>query len=115
MNPRFLIILVLILTGCGGGEKGPMEEARSNYLRACSLCHAADGSGVGNLGNSLIDNEFIRSKSDAELVAFLKAGRAPSDPDNESGMPMPPRGGDPRLTDGDLAGIVALLRTFSPP
>ena len=113
MNPRHLIFLVLLLAACGG-EKAPHEQAQANYQRACALCHAADGSGVGNLGNSLIDNEFVRSKSNAELVAFLKAGRAPSDPDNKSGMPMPPRGGDPRLTDDDLAEIVTFMRTLSP-
>ena len=113
MNIRVLVVPVLLLAACGG-EKTPDEQARANYMRACALCHAADGSGAGNLGNSLLDNEFIRTKSDAELVAFLKAGRAPGDPDNESGMPMPPRGGDPRLTDDDLAGIVAYMRTLSP-
>ncbi len=113
MSFRVLIVLLLLLAACGG-EKASADQARTDYLRSCALCHAADGSGTGNLGNSLLDNEFIRSKSDAELVAFLKAGRAPSDPDNESGMPMPPRGGDPRLTDDDLAAIVVFLRTLSP-
>lgn len=114
MSLRFTIVFALMLAACGG-EKVPLEQARTDYLRACALCHAADGSGAGTLGNPLVDNEFIRTKSDAELVAFIKAGRAPSDPDNTSGMPMPPRGGHPRLSDDDLAGIVAFIRTLSPP
>lgn len=113
MSLRILLVIALTFAACGG-ESAHLDQARTDFLRACALCHAADGSGAGNLGNSLLDNEFIRTMSDAELVAFLKAGRSPSDPANESGMPMPPRGGDPRLTDDDLAGIVLFLRTLSP-
>ncbi len=84
MSLRIIAVFALVLAACGG-EKALSEEARTDYLQSCALCHAADGS-----------------------------GRTPGDPDNESGMPMPPRGGDPRLTDDDLAAIVVFLRTLSP-
>lgn len=100
--------------GACGGEKTPLEKGRIDYLRTCATCHGARGEGMGQLGNRLRDNEFVRERSDEELVEFLKVGRAPSDPENESGMPMPPRGGDPRLTDEDLRNVVAFLRGLSP-
>lgn len=114
-HTTFALAIVLALAVAACGERTPIEMAHIDYLRTCSLCHGAQGQGMGNLGNSLVDNDFIRSRSDDELVAFIKRGRAPSDPDNRSGVAMPPKGGDPRLTDEDLHHIVLLLRQWSPP
>ena len=107
------LVFALLAVGCGG-EKSPAETGRVDYLRACSTCHGPEGQGVGKLGNSLVGNEWIASKSDDELVAFLKVGRTPSDPENKTGVLMPPKGLDPRLTDEDLKGIVLFMRTWSP-
>jgi len=113
-HATFALAIVLALAVAACGEQTPIEKARVDYLRTCSLCHGGQGQGMGNLGNSLQDNDFIRGHSDDELVAFLKQGRAPSDPDNRSGVAMPPKGGDPRLTDEDLRHLVLLLRQWSP-
>ena len=64
------------------------------------------------LGKNLHRNEFARSKSDDDLVEFLKVGRPAFDPLNERGVDMPPRGGDPALTDDDLRLIVAYVRSI---
>lgn len=108
-----LALLALLVSACGG-EKSPVESGRIDYLRACSSCHGPDGQGLGKLGNSLRDNEFVRSKTDEELVRFLKVGRAPGDPDSKTGVLMPPKGLDPRLSDEDLKGIVLFIRTWYP-
>jgi mono/diheme cytochrome c family protein len=108
-----LLVLVLLFAACGGG-KTPVERGRIDYLRACSSCHGPEGQGMGKLGNRLRRNEFVRTKTDEELVGFLKVGRRPGDPDNKSGILMPPRGLDPRLSDEDLKGIVLFLRTWTP-
>lgn len=106
-----LALLALLIPACDG-ERTPVEEGRIDYLRACSSCHGPEGQGIGKLGNPLRDNEFIRTKSDEELVAFLKVGRAPGDPESKTGVLMPPKGMDPRLTDEDLTGIVQFIRTW---
>lgn len=46
------------------------------------------------------------------MVAFLKVGRDPSDPLNTTGVAMPPKGGNPALSDQDLLDIVAFVRTI---
>ena len=43
----------------------------------------------------------------AELVAFLKAGRMPGDPESVAGRPMP---GFAWLPEADLAGIAAYIK-----
>jgi hypothetical protein len=58
----------------------------------------------------MVNSEFIRSKSDDELLAFLKVGRAPWDPENTTKVQMPPRGGNPTLDDQKLRDVIAFLR-----
>lgn len=119
-----LALLGLVVAGCGGGSAelptrapsgvAPPEVVHGEELagRSCSACHGGDFTGVSGLGTSLHDNTFIQDHSDDELVAFIKEGRASDAPDNESGIAMPPSGGNTRLTDGDLSDIVAFLRTL---
>ncbi|MEO8084045.1 MAG: cytochrome c, partial [Ardenticatenales bacterium] len=76
----------------------------------CAACHGPDGKGVPSLGKNLVTSTFAKDMTDAELVAFLKVGRDTSDPLNTTGVAMPPKGGNPALTDGDLMDIVAYVR-----
>jgi glucose/arabinose dehydrogenase len=46
------------------------------------------------------------------MLEFLQVGRAHDALDNESGILMPARGGNPNLTDDDLLDIIAYLRTL---
>jgi mono/diheme cytochrome c family protein len=119
-----LALLGLVVAGCGGGsaelptrapsEVAPPEVVHGEELagQSCSACHGGDFKGVSGLGTSLRDNTFIQDQTDDGLVAFIKEGRANDAPDNESGVAMPPYGGNTRLTDEDLSDIVAFLRTL---
>ena len=86
---------------------------KSFYMQSCIACHGSDAKGIPGLGKDMTTSEFIRSKSDAELVEFIKQGRAPDDPMNSTGVPMPPMGANPALTDADLQAIVEFIRSLS--
>lgn len=93
-------------------DDAPMGDAakgKANFA-ACAACHGPDGKGVPSLGKNLVTSTFAKDMTDAELVAFLKVGRDTSDPLNTTGVAMPPKGGNPALTDGDLMDIVAYVR-----
>src|SRR5262249_38319697 len=45
---------------------------------------------------------------------FVKVGRQPWDPLNTTKVQMPPRGGNPMLSDDDLRDIIAYVRTLQP-
>jgi disulfide bond formation protein DsbB/cytochrome c5 len=81
------------------------------YGTACAACHGQNMEGIANLGNALSNNEFVADRSDEELLAFIRAGRMLDDPDNTSGLVMPPSGGQPNLTDAEILAIVQHLRT----
>lgn len=111
------VAAVLVGTACGGGRPGPADPAvqrgKVTFDRVCATCHGRDARGLPRLGKDLHDNQFTRGLGDAELVEFLKTGRPAYHPLNETGVDMPPKGGDPTITDEDLQNVVAYLRTLS--
>ena len=104
------------LIACGGGGGGPdaalVAEGEKHFMSTCATCHGRDAMGLPNLGKGLHGNEFVQSKSDRDLVAFLKTGRPAAHPLNTTGVDMPPKGGNPALSDENLEAIVAYLRTL---
>lgn len=69
--------------------------------------------GLPNLGKDLVASEFVHSISDDELHAFIITGRPMWDPANTIGIDMPPKGGNPALTDEDIRALIAYLRSLS--
>jgi disulfide bond formation protein DsbB len=47
------------------------------------------------------------------MIAFIEVGRPVDDPENTTGIIMPPKGGNPALSDQDMADIVAYMRTIN--
>lgn len=128
MKKLFAVLgaLALVLAACGGGSdsggdgggdspavsQGDAVHGEELYQATCAACHGADANGIDGLGKDLHSNEFVAGLSDAELVAFIKEGRLADHPDNDTGVAMPPKGGNPSLSDDDLLDIIAYLRTL---
>ncbi len=86
-------------------------KGKTVYDGTCTACHGPDGKGVEGLGKPLVGSAMMGLK-DEDLVAFIVKGRPPTDTANTTGIDMPPRGGNPALTDQDLADVVAYMRTL---
>lgn len=82
------------------------------FDQSCATCHGVDATGVKGLGKDLTTSELVAKKSDAELVQFVNEGRAADHPDNTTGILMPPKAGNPALTDDDIKAIVSYMRTL---
>ncbi len=91
---------------------GNAEHGKQIYSQICIACHGPEAKGVQGLGKDLTTSTFVAEQSDADMVAFLKVGRDPSDPLNTTGVAMPPKGGNPALSDQDMLDIVAFVRTI---
>lgn len=108
--------VLIVFAACGGGDAvvdpALIAAGEKHYGSTCATCHGPDARGVPRLGKDLHSNEFVQSRTDAELVDFLKVGRPAGSADNERGVDMPPRGGNPALKDEDMQAIVAYLRTL---
>jgi disulfide bond formation protein DsbB len=116
-----LLFLSFFLAACGGGApaatlvpNAPSADyvaGKAAYEKTCVACHGPDAKGVAGLGKDLTTSSFIAEKTDADLKAFILTGRRASDPLNTTGVDMPPKGGNPAMTDEDIENIVAFLRS----
>jgi mono/diheme cytochrome c family protein len=95
------------LTDLGGlRNEWPVGDETSGaeiYADACKGCHGSDGQ--GGVGRKLKPNEFIQQSANAELLALLLTGRP--------GTAM--RSFDGRLSEMQLADVIAFLRTWQQP
>jgi mono/diheme cytochrome c family protein len=126
-----MITALLVLAACGGRSEPPTpaptptvqpaaatagdaEKGKLLFQGSCSACHGPEAEGVTALGKSLhpSESEMVRTDTDEELVEFIKLGRQPDHPDNTTGVAMPPKGGNPAISDADLYDIVAWIRTL---
>jgi disulfide bond formation protein DsbB len=118
-----LAACVVVATACGTSTPNPTtplsEDATTPgdplagaqmYIGSCSSCHGADLAGVDGLGNALLPSDFVMTQSEADLATLVAVGRPASDPSNSSALDMPPRGGNPNLSDQDLRDIAAYLK-----
>lgn len=136
MTRKFLFLLIstlalgLLLVACGGGDadspsgseqsgdgqsttsEGDAVAGESLFQGTCSACHGPDAKGLPNLGKDLTTSEFAIGLTDQELLDFVKVGRPVSDPLNTTNVDMPPKGGNPALSDQDILNIIAYLRTL---
>ena len=87
-----------------------VERARHLYTSTCAACHGMQGQGMPRRGASLRASQFVRTGDSAAIAELLARGRAVDDRANFTGVAMPPRGGNPNLSDADLRLLAAYLK-----
>jgi mono/diheme cytochrome c family protein len=110
-----LMIPFVLAAACGGAPKASPEQIAAGekvFMTTCATCHGKDAHGLPKLGKDLHSNQFVHEKSDQELIAYVKVGRLATDPLNTTGVAMPPKGGNPALSEADIANVVSYLRTL---
>lgn len=119
----FVFASLLLLAACGGGgdttsapaapptPSGDVAAGEVLFQQSCASCHGPDAKGVVGLGKDMTTSQFIQGLNDEELLAFVKTGRPTSDPLNTTGVDMPPKGGNPALTDAQLLDIIAFIHS----
>jgi mono/diheme cytochrome c family protein len=81
---------------------GDPAKGAAVYSANCAACHGIQG--AGGIGLPLNPSLFVQAQSNADLLAFLQAGRP--------GTAM--AGFKDRLPDADLADVIAFLRLWQP-
>lgn len=127
-----LLALALAAAGCGGGAAkkeggagsagggqaaqslgGDAAKGKQVYMSTCASCHGPNAEGMPGLGKNWVTSEFIASQTDQQLLEFIKKGRPATDPANTTKVDMPPKGGNPALTDEDLINVIAFMRSVN--
>ena len=129
-----LVLILSMLVACGGGgteapAPAPAQPAATQPPAApampagdaakgkeafatCAGCHGPDAKGLPGLGKDMTTSTFIKGQTDEQLMAFIKTGRPASDPANTTGVDMPPKGGNPAMTDQQIMDVIAYMRSL---
>src|ERR1039457_7677581 len=104
------IILLVTLFGLAAALSAKAADVKENYEQSCAKCHGAEGKGDTKMGQKLGAKDFTDAKVQADLkddAAFKAIKDGLKDKDAKTLM-KPAEG----LSDGDINGLVAYLRTF---
>ena len=85
---------------------------RDLFLAMCSACHGPNGEGMDGLGKPFTSSAFVKNSTDKEIMTMVKMGRPIWDAANTTGVDMPPKGGNPAMTDDQLSDIIAYIRSI---
>jgi len=76
------------------------------YTQNCMVCHADDGSGAMPGVADLTENRGWLTLSESQLLSRLKKGiQKPG-----ATVTMPPKGGNPDLTNDDIKAVITYMR-----
>ncbi|MEM8875789.1 MAG: cytochrome c [Planctomycetota bacterium] len=111
-------VALTALAGCSQGDSAvsnvPIQQqvalGAEAYMTSCASCHGMKQQGVPRMGTALKGTWFVERQPADDLATFIKRGRAADGVGNQTGQPMPPRGGNPNLSDEQVEFIVAFLR-----
>ena len=98
-----------------GVEPVDLFWGEMTFRNTCAVCHAQDANGIPRLGKPLRNSAFVQASTDDELATYVAQGRPATAPENTTGVPMPPRGGNVLLTDERIRDVVYYLRTLQDP
>lgn len=118
-----VLVAALVLAACGGGgatttsqkpaaPAGDAVKGKVVFEGTCVSCHGPDAKGLPGLGKDLTTSEFVAEQTDKQLIDFIKKGRPASDPANTNKVDMPPKGGNPALTEADIENVIAYVRSI---
>ena len=90
-------------TAASNSSSAPKVDGAALFVaQKCVTCHGADGKGKVKGTPSFTDAAWQKKESDADLIEDIKKGKPPK---------MPAFG--TKLSDDEIKGLVAYIRTFS--
>ena len=88
---------------------GIAARGQQAFSGMCAECHGLEAQGIPSMGMDLRTSDFVQRASTAQLIRFIRTGHRPT---NRFPGGMPEDGGDPSLSDQQLADIAAWLKSL---
>jgi len=102
---KFYLVIVLAFSVIAFDVRA-QPKAENLYAQNCMVCHGDDGSGAMPGVSDLTENRNWSTMNELKLVKRLKQGiQSPG-----ATVSMPPKGGNPDLSDDDLKALIHYMR-----
>lgn len=107
MSARIAVFAGLVTLGVtGAGVAIADDSGEAVYKKTCTTCHGANGKGMLPGVPDLTNKAGVLSQPDDLLVKRITTGyQSPGSP-----MAMPPKGGNPQLTEAQLREALRYIR-----
>lgn len=103
---RWLPVAVLVSLGSVAGAAIAAPSGESVFQSACTACHGADGAGaLPGVPDLTAGDSRLAQPEDLLLKLTVEGFQSPGSP-----MAMPPRAGNPDLSDEDLRSALRYMR-----
>lgn len=100
--PNILMLSLILIPELVSAEKKKTEDI---YFQTCYVCHGDDASGIMPGVADLADSEMLFTETEENIVVRIKAGiQTPGK------IAMPPKGGNPELTDDELLSVLRYVK-----
>lgn len=100
---RLLILATLVICPVSAMSATSGEDM---YMTSCATCHGDDGTGeMPGVADLSINTQWTQM-SDEKLIVHLSKGISRPG----AAMTMPPKGGNPDLSNADLTKIITFMR-----
>jgi len=107
-TPGFCFILLFAISAQLAAEDA--QDAEEIYFSTCIVCHDDDGSGNMPGVPDLKESGTLFRDAESEIVSRLKSGIQ-----RPGGIAMPPKGGNPELTDEQLLSVLHYVKKLVKP
>jgi mono/diheme cytochrome c family protein len=101
-----VVVLASILTPAAAADPATAEAGQSVYAQTCIACHGVNGKGMIPGVSDLTAADGPLAKSDDALITSIRDGLVTPG----KALSMPPKGGNPSLSDADIKAVLAYLR-----
>ena len=98
-----IVVLASFVTPAMADDTATGEKV---YAQTCIACHGANGKGMIPGVSDLTKDDGPLAKSDETLIASIRDGLVTPG----KALSMPPKGGNPALSDADIKAVLAYLR-----
>lgn len=127
MNVRLSVMMMLVLTACGGGEKAAVADSgaagaagaqvatavsagEEKYAQVCAVCHQANGMGVEGNFPPLANSEWMTGKPEVPIAIVLHGMQGEITVNGKQYNGVMAAWGE-SMTDADIAAVITHERT----
>lgn len=105
-----IAMLTIASTACANGEASPTPEILAKgeavFMGTCFACHGPDGKGLVPGTPNLRGKKSPLKQSHEVLAGRIRDGFQ----SKGSPMAMPPKGGNPKLTENELDAVIVYMK-----